>query len=961
MRIITLLALVLISLVGSGQAYVLPDSTFNGTGRNIFSAGGTLSYGDNIALQADGKMVMTGASMSLGGPVSLGVSRLNPDGSFDNSFGTSGISLIDVGGMTYQGGFEPEIVIQPDGKIVICGFGQGGAGGDDDMMVCRLLPNGSLDPAFGTGGMFYADFVGGGQPDVAYAITTDAAGNIYACGSTRTGSTPFTNDVAIIKLTPSGVLDPSFSGDGKQLLDISGSWDFGYGIALRSDGKIIVTGYSGLPADIFAIRLLPNGDYDLAFSGDGKATLDITGANVADDAWGMALAPDNKILIVGDAYEPASSTFVAAIVRFTADGLPDATFSGDGIATFSFSNGDAVMRNVIVQPNGKYLVSGNAVVNGSTDFAALMLNPDGTLDPSFNVTGKYTLDVSGQNKEDFGYGLALQQNGKILLSGNTQLSEFSNQKYTILRVSGKEVIAGFTSSTPLACTGQPVQFTNNSTGSNLTYQWTFEGGTPATSTLQNPSVTYNATGFFDVKLVATNGTVYDSLLVNNFVEVIATPVAPSTPSGTTAACWLQPYQYTTSAVQYANTYSWIVTPPAAGTITGNGTTATFSALAGYTGPYTIKVNAVGHCGSSVWSGELNCTLNKMPEAFMLQGNGSYCSGTSGASLTLTDSETGINYELYKDGSPSGNILPGTGSAITWNNIVAEGFYTAFASSSFCSQSMAGQIYVLMISVPVQPDIPTGILQVCNSGSNTYSTFNVPNATTYQWTLNPANAGTLTPNGIQVSVTWNASFSGPATLSVVASNDCGTGAVSPSITITVNDSPEPAISGLTTVCQNWSSDYHADAHAGSSYLWTVNGGTIVSGAGTASVTVNWTTAGTGSLVVAETSALNCAGTSVAYTVAVNPCVGMDELAENTLFSVYPNPVQNQFSVKLGQEAGNNSQLRLIDATGRLVATISLQANSTLVEGIDTGKLKSGFYTLLYVNDNRVVAQTKVVKY
>ncbi len=961
MRFFTLMAVLLISLTGFGQSYVVPDSTFNGTGRNIFSAGGTLSYGDNIALQPDGKMIMTGASMGIGGTVSLGVSRLNPDGSFDNTFGTAGISLIGLGPLTYQGGFEPEIVIQPDGKIVICGFGEGGAGGDDDMMVCRLLPNGSLDPSFGTGGMFYADLAGGGQPDVAYAVTSDAAGNIYACGSTRTGSTPLTNDVAIIKLTPAGVLDPSFSGDGKLLLDLSGKWDFGYGIAVRSDGKIIVTGYSGLPADIFAIRLLPNGDYDPAFSGDGKATIDVTGTNVADDAWGMALTPDNKILIVGDAYDQATSTFVAAIVRFTADGLPDPAFSSDGIATFSLSNGDAVMRNVIVQPNGKYLVSGNAVVNGSTDFAALMLNPDGTLDPTFNVTGKFTLDVSGQNKEDFGYGLALQTDGKILLSGNTQFSEFSNQKYTILRIKGKEVIAAFGSSTSLACTGQQVQFTSNSTGNNLTYLWTFEGGTPATSTLQNPTVIYNSIGNFDVKLVATNGSVYDSLTVNNFIEVITTPSSPAIPSGTTSACGSQLYQYTIPAVLYANSYAWAVSPVSAGSISGTGTTATFTASVSYTGPYTIKVNAAGHCGSSAWSGNLNCTLNKMPEAFMLEGNGSYCSGTGGAVLTLMDSETGVNYELQKDGIPTGNILAGTGSAIAWNNISAEGFYTVYASSSFCSQSMAGQIYVLMVTVPVQPDIPTGTMVVCNGGSNTYSTFNVPNATVYQWTLNPANAGALSLNGIQATVTWNASFTGAATLSVMASNDCGTGVVSPAITITVNDSPEPVISGLASVCQNWNSDYHADAHPGSAYLWTVNGGTVVAGAGTATVTVNWTTSGTGSLLVVETSALNCAGTSVAYNVSVNPCVGLEELPENGTFSIYPNPVQNRFSVKLSEKVGSNCQLRLIDATGRMAATFAISTNSSLVEGIDISHLKSGFYTLLFVNDKRVVAQTKVVKY
>jgi uncharacterized delta-60 repeat protein len=958
MRITLLFTLLLASIFVAGQAIVSPDSTFNGTGRNIFSVGGTLDFGDNIALQPDGKIIMTGASMNLGGTVSLGVARLNADGSFDNTFGTAGVSLVGMGGMPSQGGFEPEIVIQPDGKILICGYGWNAS--DDDMFVCRLLPGGSLDPAFGTGGIVYANLSAVGQPDAAYALTTDAAGNIYACGSTRVGGTPFTNDVAIIKLTPSGAFDPAFSGDGKLLLDLSGSWDFGYGIAVRTDGKIIVTGYSGLPANFFAVRLLPDGSYDPAFGTAGKTTVDIMGTNSADDCWGMTLSPDGKIVIVGDAFNQSTSAFDAAIVRLTADGAPDITFSSDGIATFPVSTESTIMRNVIVQPDGKYLVSGSAKMSGNDDYAVLMVNPDGTLDQSFNVTGIFTIDVSGQAKEDFGYGLALQPDGRILLSGNTQISEFGNQKYSVVRIKAKEVTAGFNASASLVCTGQQVQFTNNSLGNNLTYLWTFEGGTPATSTLANPVVIYNSTGFFDVKLVATNGTVSDSITKNNFIEVISTPAAPATPAGAISACGGQTYQYTTSAVLYANSYTWTVTPSTAGLISGSGTTASFSASLSYSGPYTIKVNATGQCGSSAWSGELSCTLNHMPVIFMIEGDGNYCEGTNGAAITLAGSETGVDYQLSLDNQPVGSVVPGTGSAIVWNNLTTAGFYTVTASTLSCSQQMAGQIYVSMITAPVQPEIPAGNTNVCNSSATTYSIFNVPLANSYTWVLAPAGAGTTTPNGVQVSIVWSPAFTGTASLSVTATNDCGTSPSSMPLSITVNNTPVPSVSGLATVCLNWDADYETIAVTGSSYVWTVTGGTIVSGAGTHSVKVNWNTTGTGTLKVAETTASNCIGTSAVFNVAVDACVGLDELAPNETLVVYPNPAQSIVTVKLNEKAGNNSQLRIIDATGRQVAGFVLNNGTSIVEGIDISNLKSGFYTLLYITDGKVVSQTKVVK-
>lgn len=958
MRTSLLLAIMLTSIFAAGQSFVKPDSTFNGTGRKVFTVGANLDFGDNIALQPDGKIIMTGASMFLGGTVNLGVARLNSDGSFDNSFGTAGVSLVDLGGLQAQGGFEPEIAIQPDGKILVCGYGWNMA--DEDIFVCRLLPNGNLDPTFGIGGKVYASLAGSGQPDAAYAITIDATGNIYVCGSARTGQFATTNDVAIIKLTPSGAFDPSFSGDGKLLLDLSGSWDFAYGIAVRTDGKIIVTGYSGMPANFFAIRLMTDGSYDPTFGTAGKTTVDITGNNVADECWGMALTPDEKIIMVGDAFQSSTGSFDAAIVQLTANGTPDITFSGDGIATFPISTETTIMRNAIVQPNGKYLVSGSAKISGNDDYAILMLNPDGTLDPTFNQTGIYTIDVSGQAYGDIGYGLALQQDGKILLSGNTQISEFTNEKYSVVRIKMKEVSAAFSTASTQICSGQQVQFTNNSSGTNLSFVWTFEGGTPATSTLQNPSVTYNNTGVFDVKLVATNGAVVDSIIKNDFITVTTIPAIPAIPTGNISMCGGQTSLYTTNAVVNANNYTWTVSPSLAGTISATGTTATFTASINYTGPYVISVNATGPCGSSAYSVGLNCTLNHTPIAFMISGNGNFCEGSNGTSVTLNDSETGVDYQLNLDNQPIGPAIAGTGLALDWNNLTSTGFYTVTASTPTCSQQMAGQIYVSMISVPVQPEIPTGNTLVCNTATSTYSIFNVPLANTYTWVLTPANAGVLTPNSNQVSIAWSSTFSGTANLSVSAANDCGSSPASPSIAITVNNTPIPVVNGLANACLNWSADYTTTATSGSSYAWTVTGGTIVSGAGTASVNVNWHSAGTGTVKVVETSAANCSGTSAVFNVAVDPCVGNDEPKTDAAIHVYPNPATSVITVKLSETSANNSQLRFIDQIGHVVSIYNVSKGTNSIESIDISNLKSGFYTLQYVNGGKVVLQAKLIK-
>ncbi len=963
MKSALLCILFLISLLASAQAPAIPDSTFNGTGRKIFSIQNySLSFGDNVAVQPDGKIIMTGAAMYLGGEVKLAVVRMNADGSFDNAFGTSGTSIVDLGVLGYQGGFEPEILIQPDGKIVICGFTQE-VPGEDAMLVCRLLANGSLDTGFGTGGKTWVSVLDPTMPHNAYAITGDAAGNIYACGNVRTGGYPINQSLTVIKLTPNGQLDPAFSDDGKLALTPSILNNWAFGIAVRADGKIIVGGYSGLPADFLAIRLLPNGSYDPTFGTNGITLVDIAGTNTADECKGMTIDADGKILLAGHSYYPATTGYAATLVRLTADGMPDNTFGNNGKFVYPVANtmNDIDnMYNIVAQPNGKYLLSGDAKKNGSTDFAVLSIKPDGTLDQSFNLTGVLTIDVAGTSKEDFGYGLALQADGKMLLSGNTQISEFSSQKYSIMRIINSELMAAFSATPTLTCKAQQVQYTNNSFGNNLTYNWTFEGGTPATSTQQNPLITYNSTGIFDTRLVISNANAADTLFKSNLIEIRDIPTAPTVPTGTTLVCGIQGVTYTTQTVNFASTYTWLVTPSSAGTISGNGITAIFTPSGGYAGPYTVKVQATGICGTSLWSGELSCHVYLMPAVFLMQGGGSYCQGNTGVTISLSGSEAGINYELYHNGTATGQIITGTGNLVSWNSITQEGNYTSIAFSDFCTSQMIGQVNVILVTIPVQPDIPVGPAQVCKGMSNNYYTYNVPSAVSYNWVLNPSNAGTLQPNGTEVSINWSSTFTGVAGLKVTAENQCGISQASPILSITVNDIPAPVISGQQNVCTGWTTSYETTANAGNSYIWTVVGGTIISGAGTPHVEVLWNNSGTGTLHVEEISVYNCSSTSQIYNVLVELCVGIQESEPQPVTCIYPNPVGNEVNITFNFETDIATVVELLDATGRVVVREMSFEKAGSVKTIYLNNLKSGIYLIRIIHNSSVVVTKRLIK-
>jgi uncharacterized delta-60 repeat protein len=959
MKIYSLAAFLVFCLNMPGiSQIVIPDSTFNGTARNVFSLGGTNDYGDNVAVQPDGKILMSGATF-MGGQAKLGMVRMNPDGSFDPAFGTSGISIIDLGPLGYNGGFEPEIIIRPDGKILVCGFCK--ENNNDDMFVCRLTTTGLLDNTFGTGGRVAVDLLGtNSAPDAAYAITADASGNIYACGSTRTGGDPFSNDVAIIKLTSAGVLDPSFSGDGKLILDISGSWDFGYGIAVQIDNKIVVTGYAGLPADFFAARLNPDGSYDPTYGSGGKVTIDIFGTNAADESWGMRMGPDEKVYLVGDGYNSAVGEFQSAVVRLTTSGIPDPAFSADGIATFDIWPGNTeIPKDIIVLPNGKCLVGGS-VGSSSQDFSVFRINADGSLDLTFNNTGYYTVDVTGTTKNDLGYGMALQSDGKILLSGNTSIVNAVDEYYSIMRLIPNGVVANFTASANLVCEGSTVQYTSTSAGENLSYLWTFEGGAPSASTLANPLVTYASAGIYDVKLKVYNSEFADSLLISNMIEVIAIPGTPASPSGPSSFCNQQAGQYSTNAVPFATSYTWQVNPATAGVLSSNGTSATFTASSTYTGSFSISVQASNQCGPGSWSEATNGTIYKLPEVFTFSGNGDYCEGTAGATLTLSGSETGVDYQLHIDGIASGAVLPGTGSALSWTNLTTMGFYIVKALTPNCSNDMAGQIYVSAVTVPAQPATPAGPLTSCGNEVAVYTVSGTAAGNVLVWTLTPTSAGTMSPSGASVSIVWAAGFTGSASLSVQAQNDCGNSPQSGELAVIVNAVPAPVISGLQTVCEAWSSDYQTPGNSGSTYAWNVTGGTIVNGAGTNVITVLWGQTGNGSISVTETSNALCSGASQVFNVLVDPCTGIESQRTSESIHLFPNPVKDILTINFDSGITVDLVLMIVDAMGRTVLEKDIPAGGDSICTIDMSGFPGGYYSLLAMEKGKIVKKMKILK-
>lgn len=108
-----------------------------------------------------------------------------------------------------------------------------------------------------------------------------------------------------------------------------------------------------------------------------------------------------------------------ALARYNTNGSLDTTFDGDGKATVSFGTNGDYGQSVVIQNDGKIIIAGNTTILGlNTDFALARFNTDGTLDNTFGVGGKVTTNVGS---DDLAYQMALQSDGKIVVVGTSSL------------------------------------------------------------------------------------------------------------------------------------------------------------------------------------------------------------------------------------------------------------------------------------------------------------------------------------------------------------------------------------------------------------------------------------------------------------------------------------------------------------------------------------------------------------
>lgn len=303
------------------------------------------------------------------------------------------------------------------------------------MMVCRLDTNGFLDNSFNGSGVLFVDMTGTGtQPDVANAVDIDPNGYIWAAGATRVGGTPLDNDFSVIKITPSGQLDPSFDNDGKKFFNPSGGGDFARGIKVQSDGKIVVAGDAG--ANMAVIRFDSTGTPDNTFNSTGTLTVVF---QLGADMGAMDIDDQGRIIVAGQLVTSSSSV---AVSRILPTGTLDAAFGFNGKYTFNIGAASFI-TDIHIQADQKILLGGYSEDStGTTDYMATRIEEGGVIDLTFNGNGFVRQSVIGGAINEEGNGMAVMNDGRIMMTGTTVFGSAINEDIGVLRLMPVMMVTG---------------------------------------------------------------------------------------------------------------------------------------------------------------------------------------------------------------------------------------------------------------------------------------------------------------------------------------------------------------------------------------------------------------------------------------------------------------------------------------------------------------------------------------
>ena len=285
------------------------DPKFGDGGVTVVDMGGANDAPLGIAMDRKGRILLFGFA-NPGGEWQWALLRLTKDGDVDTTFGDQGKVYVDLGpGID----FGYSVAVDKKGAVTVAGISD-----EDDFKVARFDASGDLDPAFCNGGFATIDL---GARDRSFAVALGKRGTVLAAGS----SNPGPERCAAVRLDRDGALDPSFAGDGKLTLDLTGQVR---ACAVDKKGRT----YLGTNSNGFdVVRLTKTGELDEKFATAGVFT---RGGQSTETARGLVLGKRNSVFVAGDSTAGGTGDF--AVLQLDKKGVPVKKFNGGEVVRVDF-------------------------------------------------------------------------------------------------------------------------------------------------------------------------------------------------------------------------------------------------------------------------------------------------------------------------------------------------------------------------------------------------------------------------------------------------------------------------------------------------------------------------------------------------------------------------------------------------------------------------------------------------
>lgn len=414
----------------------------------------------DLAVQPDGKLVVSGTvrnTIAASPSTDFGVLRLHPNGTLDTNFGTQGQTLLpfDLGGTNDD--VASGVLLQPNGRIVLCGQAAGDPnGGGSDFAVARLQASGAPDPQLSADGKATVAFdlgATGSRDDMAVRCVLQADGKIVAAGRAIVDAA--TQRMAVVRLSPDGSRDLSFNGTGTATIDFGPTLPAALALDVNvlPDGRIVLIGLASpggsVGAWVFA-RLDADGQLDASFGNGGILVFDpgVLGYHAYEGVDATVLDDGSLIAVGAMALLPDMTNLDYGVFKLTANGSLDTGFGDGGGKVIPFDLGGNFADTpfeVVEDGQGRLLVAGSSAITANQFAATLVrLTPQGQLDASFGVAGKLVLSSTVPPAEDFGEQattVGVAPDGSVYVGSLAKHDAAANYHIGLMKLVGDTIFA----------------------------------------------------------------------------------------------------------------------------------------------------------------------------------------------------------------------------------------------------------------------------------------------------------------------------------------------------------------------------------------------------------------------------------------------------------------------------------------------------------------------------------------